>query len=347
MLDRELLKKIITLFPDEFIVLIYKEKKINNFGFRAGNVEDVKKNRQNLERNLFKRQNLMFLENYLKGKIDKSIIIPVGITKDNVREVLDSNELIKLLIYLLVENRRTEFEIVWENEIGLLKKEKDLIIVPKKSSKILSNSESTKITKKLIGKIENLENRIRSRELQFKTKFEELNEKYEMRLRERNALLVENGKLKTKLKDESNIVEKLNSKLEKIVSERNENITTLQKENDKINNEIITLKKIMGKNSIDEKKYYILIVGEIESSNIENIHIDCMKFSDFSVSYNELTGKNYNEIWIINYDLTRKEKDVLAIILKDKLITQHIVNIYHWNELKLNLLKLETEVAIL
>lgn len=358
-MDKELLALLISALSEIEIVELYKVKKVNNFGFRVNTIDEVRTNRKLLEENLLKHINIKRVHDYfaLKAKILEINI--EGLELNELKELCESEGYTKVLITLYIKENKEDKEDFRKIVSDYLEKINEESIQDENNTDIeesVLENKANKAIKKLEIKLNNITEDFKKKEKNYKSELDRT-----------NKLIIELRKENMRLKQEWNQVNKENDQ------HKNENANlknlndTLQKQNENYSNELKDLEKevnflneylnlLNGKNQIpDDTNSFevnemdkivpkkIVIIGEFNEliSNISGIHFDFIEgkaIEDFTI---DDISQGYNEIWIIHYDLTQKEKRVIQMKNLESEFELRIRNIFSLKELNQAIINLK------
>lgn len=369
-MDKETLALVISALTEMEIIELYKIKKINNFGFRANTIEDVRKNRQILENNLLKPINIKHIQRCFVYKAANLEINIEGLQWSELIELCKSEGYSKVLIALYVNGKRQELKKIVSEYLE--KSSEEHLDSTSETEKVDSVSENkiNKTIKKLEIKLKNITEEFQKKEYNYKLELENKN-KLAIDLRKENMCLkqelnkvnIENNQYKQEnnlLKNENINLKDLNNKLQ----QQNENysielknlieeVTILKEEISKsenntqisTNNQSIDIKVVNTTTS-----YEIAVLGEYNElilNNISGVHFEFIQgeaIKEFSIEDN---STKYNEIWIIHYDLTQKEKRIVHMKNFENNIEIKIKNIYNLKELKQEMINLKNNDRVI
>ena len=305
-MDTKMLNIIVTKFSDSFILSIYKNRKINNHGFRASTEKDVKKNRLSLDSNLKKNTNLKILHNHLNIFYNTSL-------KDTFTSIQDISNEDEKLVFAYFHSDQDFIEDFIPSTI------QNTEIVEKKPISKSHNStqkKNEKIINRLEKKVENLSLELEKKDLIIHQKTKEITEKIKLQLNEKNSLLEQNLDLKRKIdsyKLENNLLKNENENfftenkdLQNQINELSDLIEMLEKD--------IIATTLAYKNNVDNQNgnYRIAVLGNQSLKLLSKL--DDHSFMIFNNSNLEdlfNTHNIYKEIWVIIFDLNQREKKLL------------------------------------
>lgn len=317
--ERDYLKIISDFIPEKQLYEIYKNKYINNFGIKCSKLEFVKINKEKLKKNLLKPANKKYFEKWLFGYFKY-------LQKED-KEYDDNSEyriLFDQLIKTYFNQQKEEF-----NECSLKLErliQNKVIAKSKDQNKFLKNEEdtieSTKLVKKLTDKINNLQKELQERENIHKT----LKDKLQNR--------IEN--LSIEIKKMQSEISKKDKQLFGMKSIENE-IVILKKSNNDLENDNKHLKSEVTylKNHLENiSKKEVEVIGSFNTDlavhkSIKVTFLDIDKITDLKILSNEL--------WILEYSLTPKEKFKVESMLKNVQIKNNIIKITSYNDLLKNI----------
>ncbi|MFJ8458901.1 hypothetical protein ACIQ57_07185 [Lysinibacillus xylanilyticus] len=357
-MDKETLTILVSTLPERDIVDIYKQKKINNLGFRAGNIDDVRKNRKLLENNLLKTTNVKQLHSYfLMMDADFEWDLK-NLSWDEIKALCDEKGIVNVLISLYAHERFEEFK---ELVSGQLQKELHVEQNPierktndilNEASDSLSESKHIKTIKKLETKLKNLEDENKSKEDIYKGKLDNINKLLKDMRKEKEQYKIDNDKLTRENKELQVLNQGLQQQKYKVESERQQLLNEVQLLKVRIENlESETqpqlyecdnlLKEIVD--CTNKAEYQIAIFGHPDEILINNTKHVGFEFIGGEAIKEFNTDKNnkYDEIWIIYYDLTQKEKHLInkKQLKNNKSVEVKIIN--NLKELNQNMSNLE------
>lgn len=338
LLDKELLMLLLRNLSEIEIINLYKNKKINNYGFRANTLDDIKKNRGILENNLLKPLNYKIVQ---KNVLDFNVDIDIeDVSDENFQDFIDEHGLLKLSSVLCIHNKTDLLETILKKLNNPSEKNSDLTkIILDTNIKDESENKLQKIIKKLEIKIINLTEEFGKKEQYFKSQFEEKNIELNNLRTEKNALKIDLNASMKQIQYLTNVNKKIMSENEKLkddIDKLTNQLTDKSIEIETLRIELEEVKKIMNENetsnSYIQNKYThaedqsnksllpnIAVIGEYSRMISEQLPIYNFSFFEMK-NINELKNslKNYDYLWIIHYDLTQKEQKIINnILIKD------------------------------
>jgi len=321
------LEVVITYIPEEILFEVYKFKKINNLGIRCSRREEVKKNRENLSRNLMKPINKnhfsKWLFSYFLKVKEKDIDIDSSL--DDLLEI----ELFNLLIVSLF-NKDTESFDAYSVKLEAFYK-----IDSKQAENNISGivdsvqvNTNSNILKKLEKKLSNLQMEIKENTDKYNTQKVKSQDKISLLNNEviemQRKLNIKNIEIE-QLKIEKNEFETKVNKLELLKSD-------LELRSCNLSDTVKELKMKLN----DALKKEIKVIGEFNLNLITkpNIKIEFLSIEDFI----KLSVINH-ELWILQYALTPREKYTIESSMKEKENLNKVVEINSNSELLKNINK--------
>lgn len=336
-MDKEFFISILPYLSEHELITIYKIQKINNFGFRANTSEDIKKNRKILESNLLKAINFKVLQKYVV-EINEKLDIE-ELSKENFQEFVNKYGLFKLSLTLYLDEKHELLESYLNSinttiSMGIKPSKKAIANSINESD---SESKSLKIIKRLEDKITNLNDELEKRDKQYKTLLDEKKQELTSLRSDKNNLNIriseltknnleitnDNGKLITennKLKNDLSISNELLK--EKIISiEHLQTQLTQALESNTIDSNTNNLESYKREQIIKSNQIQsIAIIGEYTKFIIEQLPSKKIIFFKLDTIENlKNTINEFSYLWIINYDLTRKEQKSIKNILSSDL----------------------------
>lgn len=338
LLDKELFTSLLRHLSETEIIAIYKNKKINNFGFRANTPEDIKKNRGILESNLLKPLNYKVIQkNIMNFNVDIDI---ENISDENFQDFINEHGLLKLSSALYVHNKTDLLETIFK-KLNTTSDKNSELTKSIADTNIMNEPEnkSQKIIKKLEAKITNLTEEFDKKERYIKSQLKEKNTEINNLRTEKNTLSTElnsSAKKNQHLADANVKLIVENEKLKNDVDNLIEQLTEKSIQIESLRKELEEFKKITNKNETpysfsqnmhpqvedNSNKLSLLNIAVIgEYSRIISEQLPTCNFSFFEMkNIDELKEslKNYDYLWIIHYDLTQKEQKIITkILIKD------------------------------
>ena len=327
-MDKELLTLLISALTEMEIVELYKVKKVNNFGFRVNTIDDVRKNRKIFEDNLLKPINMKRVQDYFVFKAKLIEINIEGLDLNELKELCKSEGYTKVLITLYVKDNKEDFRKIVTDYLEKTNEESIKSINNTHVEENVLENKINKTIRKLETKLNNITEELKKKEKNYKLELDKTNNliielrKENMRLKQDlNQISKENDYYKNEnanLKNLNDILQTQNEnysneikELEKEVTSLNEKMNLLnvksQISNDTNSFEVNELEKIITNK--------IAVLGEFNEliSDISGIHFEFIEgkaINEFTIDDISL---DYNEIWIIHYDLTQKEKRIVQM----------------------------------
>lgn len=310
---------ILKYIPEELLFEIYKSKKINNLGVRCSKIEEVRKNRESLSQILLKPINKNHFSKWLFAYFSKVKKKELDLSGEDlpIKEVFD------LLIFAMFNNDTESFDVYTEKLKSFSNKESERIENNtneiEKPEQVNSNN---KILKKLEQKINSLKHEIKDKDDKYNIQNASLQEKIillnnELKEMQRKITISNNEKIlieteKNDLKNNLNKLVNINNDLELQTSNLKDTINELQ----------IKLNEAYKKN--------IKVVGEFNLNLITNpnIKIEFLSIEEFL----SLSVIN-QELWMLQYALTPREKYKLESSMKEMEILNKVVKINSNSEL--------------
>ncbi|MCT1540258.1 MULTISPECIES: hypothetical protein [Lysinibacillus] len=364
-MDKETLALLISALTEIEIIELYKIKKVNNFGFRANTIDDVCKNRHILENNLLKPINMKHVQGYFVLKATNSEIKTEGLEWNELKELCESEGYSKVLIALYVNGKKEVFEKI---VIEYSKKTGETQLQSPREIEVVDNvaeTRSNKTIKKLEMKLNNITEEFQKKEYDYKLELQSV-KKLIVDLRKENMLL----------KQDLNIISKENNQYKQEINFfENENVNLngkLLQQNETYSNEIqILIKEISvlkvkikqlennktqiatNNQAVDMKveettpTYEIAVLGEsneITISEKRGIHFEFIEgeaIKEFTIDNNT----KYDEIWIIHYDLTQKQKRLVQMKDLKSNINIKIEDIHSLKELNQAMINIKKTVG--
>ncbi|WP_438317189.1 hypothetical protein [Sporosarcina sp. FA9] len=327
-LVEENLEVIVKYIPEEFLFEIYRLKRINNLGVRCSRIEEIKRNREILSRNLLKPINrphfLNFLFEYFTKVTKKNIVL----TKEN----LQVKQLFNFLIISLFNNDKESFEVYSTKLKNFSEKNR---VSEKKVSEFENLQQeipSNKIIKKLEKKINNFQVKIKEKDEQINIQKSVLQEKI-------NSSNKELKEIQRGLSVKDNKISELEFKQRSFINEINQ-LKILKNEMEIINNDLNNNLQELEIKFINALKREIKVIGIFNLRLITNpnIQVDFLSIEEFL----KLSVIKH-ELWILQYTLTPREKYTLKSSMKEIKVRNNVVKINSNSEL-LKLINIENPI---
>lgn len=310
---------ILRYIPEELLFEICKLKKINNLGVRCSKIEEVRKNRESLSQNLLKPINKNHFSKWLFAYFSKVKKKELDLNGEDlpVKGVFD------LLIIAMFNNDTESFDVYTDKLKSFFNKESER--VENNTNEIEKpeqvNSDN-KILKKLEQKLNSLQLEIKDKDDKYNIQKASLQEKIiflnnELKEMQRKISISNNEKIQ--IETEKN---DFKNNLNKLVNIKND--LEFQNSNliDTINELQIKLNEAFKKN--------IKVVGVFNLNLITNpnIKIEFLSIEEFL----SLSVIN-QELWMLQFALTPREKYKLESSMKEKEILNKVVKINSNSEL--------------
>jgi len=302
-MEKEILSLVVSNLSTNMIKEIYQNKKINHSGFRASSEKEIIKNRNNLNQNLLKINNLSIVHNLLITRFKSSLA-------NKFQTILEVELWDDIIIFAYgTEDYKYLHEYILNNKEQQNKDNKNIHKLKDHDLNILKEN---KIISKLEKKIEKLNAEISNRDKIQKKKLEELSKKLDQEKLLNNTLFEQKNVLQKDLDKALVLVQKIKEENLSLVISLEESI----KENEDLIEVIDNLEteRIKEKNTVNKQELTnIALIGhreyEFQYDEISSINFKLYKINDIHnlLSNNEL----YKEIWVINFDLNLKEKKIL------------------------------------
>lgn len=355
-MDKESLALLISALTEMEIVELYKIKKINNFGFRANTINDVRKNRKVLEGNLLKPINMKRVQGYFVLKAANLEINIEGLELNELKELCESKGYTKVLITLYVKGNKEDFRKI---VLHYLEKPHEEPLNSKNKTDVeesVLENKFNKTIKKLETKLKNITEESQKKENNYKLELENAN-KLIIDLRKENMRLKQGSKQICKennqYKNENVNLRNLNDTIQKQNENYSSKLKKIEKEVILLREKIILLddkKQISNNNNFLDIKdvntiitYKIAVLGEFNEliSDMNGIHFEFIVGKEIKRFTIDGKSPNYNEIWIIHYDLTQKEKQIVQMKNFKSNLEVKIRDIYSLKELNQAIINLK------
>lgn len=325
----EKLELIANYITEELLYEIYKLKRINNLGVRCSKIEDVKKNRESLIQNLLKPINKNHFSQWLFDYFSK-------VKKKDIDSNLEELQVFfDLLIISLFNNDIEAFEL-YSSKLKFLyikdnKKEVNNSIHTMKSYQDTTNN---KILKKIEQKLKKLQNEVEEKDNQNNIQKASFQEKIDL--------------LNNELKDMQRKLNTKNNEIEQLKNEKNNfkkdlnNLVNIKKDLEFQNSNLRDNLNELEKRLNEDLKKEIRVIGKFNLDLITNtnIKIEFLSIEEF-LSFSVLD----QELWILQYALTPREKYTLESSMKEIAIRNKVVKINSNSEL-LKLINTEYTVSM-
>lgn len=333
-MDKKELAILISNLSDTDLIEIYKNKRIDNFGFRVNRITNIHKNRNILEQNLLKSKNIKYVHGFFLFKANKSKIKIDNLSDDEVQKLIETEEKIDILSALYATGDKEKLKKLIDKNFEINNENVPEIKNEENNKEDRTDNKYEKTIKKLERKLTNIIKDYHEKESNYKLKLENNSQLISDLKKENIRKTQDYGSLKEekdKLTQEIERLKNQNSILISTVDELNEQNKILklqiqEKERSSVNSSIMRnqleneVKKSVQDSSNDladdnltfeVESYQIAVLGESNDLILNDNDAICFNFFE-GKEVNKFMKDNkfykYDEIWIIHYNLTQKER---------------------------------------
>lgn len=339
MREKNLWRWILTVLADDVLLKIFKDSKMNAAGFRINKIQDVKTHRNHIINIMIHNKNYKNLKDWANKFLPKELMIEDSLKDKEVNELV---ELVRnngvVTIFLTLFNQNLEKRAI--QLYAFLKDTSDeLLDIPNASinldgekneekndtleenskeetNEIQKNVENTskqdKLVKKLTDKIDRLKVELQKKDEMHKKKSKEEYEKHQVELKKLIDKIEKKGAL---VNEKCLLIEELENKKRELILKNNE----LEKINFDYLEELKNLRELNKLKESEEKVVdtyeqdliEVLIIGKPALEGLfkgKHIHFSFFESSDIE---KHIFHEEYDEFWILKYELSRKEQMLL------------------------------------